>query len=131
MVRSSEVKLVLTGFLLLLGLAFNPPALAKAPVAEPGIASVAMSELPAPARETYRLIEQGGPFPYEKDGSVFGNRERLLPAEKRGYYKEYTVVTPGVRNRGLQRIVCGGPARMPDVCYYTVDHYASFRRIAR
>ena len=60
---------------------------------------------------------------------VFGNRERALPAQKRGYYREYTVKTPGSKNRGAQRIVCGGPAAEPDACFYTADHYASFRRI--
>ena len=79
--------------------------------------------------ETYDKIRQGGPFPYEKDGVVFGNRERLLPAEKRGYYREYTVNTPGLGHRGTRRIVCGGMPRTPDSCYYTADHYASFRRI--
>jgi ribonuclease T1 len=88
-----------------------------------------VADLPRHGVETYRRILQGGPFPYEKDGSVFGNRERLLPAKKRGYYREYTVPTPGVRNRGVHRIVCGGQVRAPDACYYTADHYASFRRI--
>ena len=76
-----------------------------------------------------RLIRQGGPFPYDKDGTVFGNRERLLPAYQRGYYREYTVKTPGARNRGARRIVCGGAATAPATCYYTADHYASFRKI--
>jgi ribonuclease T1 len=79
--------------------------------------------------QTYELIHQGGPFAHEKDGVVFGNRERLLPAQKRGYYHEYTVRTPGARNRGVRRIVCGGQPRTPDICYYTADHYASFRKI--
>lgn len=92
-------------------------------------AAVQVAELPPQARETYGLIRSGGPFPYEKDGSVFGNRERLLPAAKRGYYREYTVATPGSRDRGARRIVCGGPARVPHACYYTADHYASFRQI--
>lgn len=93
---------------------------------------VGMAELPPQARKTYTLIFQGGPFPYDKDGSVFGNRERLLPAQKRGYYLEYTVKTPGSRDRGARRIVCGGkqPAD-PEVCYYTGDHYASFRVIVQ
>jgi len=76
------------------------------------------------------LIAQGGPFPHDKDGVVFGNRERLLPINNRGYYREYTVRTPGVSHRGKRRIVCGGKPRVPDVCYYTADHYASFRKIA-
>ncbi len=90
---------------------------------------MAVAELPAQGLQTYRLIFAGGPFPYSKDGSVFGNRERLLPAQQRGYYREYTVKTPGSRDRGARRIVCGGQPRLPDACYYTSDHYASFRRI--
>jgi len=76
------------------------------------------------------LIYRGGPFAHDKDGVVFGNRERLLPASARGYYREYTVRTPGERSRGARRIVCGGnqPAT-PDACFYTDDHYASFRKI--
>lgn len=92
-------------------------------------ATVPLAELPKQGRETYQLILQGGPFPYDKDGTVFGNRERLLPLYKRGYYLEYTVKTPGARNRGARRIVCGGQPRKPDACYYTADHYASFRKI--
>jgi ribonuclease T1 len=92
-------------------------------------ATVHVTELPRQGRETYELIRQGGPFPYDKDGTVFGNRERQLPTEKRGYYREYTVKTPGSRDRGARRIVCGGPPRVPHACYYTADHYASFRRI--
>ncbi len=91
--------------------------------------TMSAAELPRQGAETYRLILQGGPFPYEKDGTVFGNRERLLPAQKRGYYREYTVPTPGARDRGTRRIVCGGLQTAPDACYYTADHYASFRRI--
>ena len=76
------------------------------------------------------LIYQGGPFRHDKDGVVFGNRERLLPASVRTYYREYTVRTPGERSRGARRIVCGGlqPAA-PEACFYTDDHYASFRKI--
>lgn len=95
---------------------------------QPGT-TISVGQLPEQGRETYRLIQQGGPFPYDKDGSVFGNRERLLPAKARGHYREYTVRTPGSRDRGARRIVCGGPPRTPEVCYYTSDHYASFRRI--
>jgi len=92
--------------------------------------AVAPAELPAEAQETMRLIEQGGPFPYRRDGIVFHNRERLLPRRDKGYYREYTVPTPGARDRGARRIVCGGAQpRRPDVCYYTADHYRSFRRI--
>ena len=91
--------------------------------------TISLAALPAQGVETYRSIQRGGPFPFEKDGVVFGNRERILPMQKRGYYREYTVKTPGSRNRGAQRIVCGGPATTPDACYYTADHYASFRMI--
>ena len=90
---------------------------------------ISLAELPPQGRATYALIHEGGPFPYDKDGSVFGNRERLLPLKKRGYYREYTVRTPGVRHRGARRIVCGGAPRTPDACYFTSDHYASFREI--
>ncbi|MEJ8835635.1 ribonuclease [Ramlibacter sp. AN1133] len=97
--------------------------------AQADAATVHVTQLPRQGRETYELIRQGGPFPYDKDGAVFGNRERQLPTEKRGYYREYTVRTPGSRDRGARRIVCGGPPRAPHACYYTADHYASFRRI--
>ena len=90
---------------------------------------IALAKLPAEARDVLLLIRAGGPFPYERDGVTFGNRERLLPAQRRGYYHEYTVTTPGAKNRGARRILCGGSRRTPDVCYYTDDHYASFRRI--
>ena len=83
------------------------------------------------ALRTLQRIRAGGPFPYAKDGIVFGNYEHQLPAAPRGYYREYTVPTPGSRNRGPRRIVCGGAPRSPDVCYYTHDHYASFQFIAR
>ena len=91
--------------------------------------TISQEALPASGIETYRNIQRGGPFPFEKDGVTFGNRERILPPQKRGFYREYTVKTPGARNRGAQRIVCGGPATAPEVCYYTADHYASFRTI--
>lgn len=94
--------------------------------------TVAAAQLPSQGRTMLALIYQGGPFRHEKDGVVFGNRERLLPAKNRGYYREYTVRTPGERSRGARRIVCGGlqPA-LPDACYYSGDHYASFRRIVQ
>jgi ribonuclease T1 len=92
--------------------------------------TLSVTELPREGQETYQLIRKGGPFPYEKDGTVFGNRERILPRETRGFYREYTVRTPGVKHRGARRIVCGGqiPSN-PQTCYYTQDHYASFRVI--
>jgi len=89
------------------------------------ISTIAVAELPPEARETLQLIKQGGPFPYPRDGVVFGNREHILPAQPRGYYHEYTVTTPGVHHRGARRIVCG----MVPECYYTADHYQSFKRI--
>ena len=91
---------------------------------------VGLGELPRQAQSTYALIQQGGPFPFEKDGVTFGNYERQLPQQKRGYYREYTVKTPATKNRGAIRIVCGGTKpKAPDACYYTDDHYASFKRI--
>lgn len=129
MARVAAVKFALTSLLL--------AAVMAAPLAQAGtdhspassLAAVQVAELPIQGRETYELIRQGGPFPFGKDGAVFGNRERSLPAEKRGYYREYTVLTPGSRDRGARRIVCGGPARAPHACYFTADHYGSFRRI--
>lgn len=114
------------------------------------IREIAVGDLPLEARETLARIRNGGPFPYERDGMVFGNREKLLPVKARGYYREYTVPTPGARDRGARRIVAGGcgegarsaAARTTRVesgrdvvpCagaeyYYTADHYRSFRRI--
>ncbi len=115
-----------------LGLVLLTVGLLSGPVAQASsgqVTTVSLQALPAPGVETYRNIQRGGPFPFEKDGVVFGNRERILPVQKRGYYREYTVKTPGSRDRGAQRIVCGGPATAPDACYYTADHYASFRMI--
>ena len=105
-------------------------ALAKGPV--PVTGTVALAELPREAQVTAASIRVGGPFGHGKDGSVFGNRERQLPAEAKGYYREYTVETPGARDRGARRIVCGGrQPTAPEACYYTGDHYASFRRIVQ
>ena len=106
------------------------PAPARTAAQPPtGPASVALADLPRQARDTHELIRRGGPFPFEKDGTVFFNREKLLPQEKRGYWREYTVKTPGSRDRGARRIVCGGPPVTPHACFYTADHYASFRKI--
>lgn len=106
------------------------PGMARNQPSTGGLDTIRIEQLPLQGRQTYALIRQGGPFPYDKDGTVFGNRERLLPQHKRGYYREYTVRTPGARNRGARRIVCGGlQPRTPDACYYTSDHYASFREI--
>ncbi|GLU30796.1 ribonuclease [Trinickia caryophylli] len=91
--------------------------------------TVARSRLPREARDTLNLIASGGPYPYAKDGTVFGNFEKRLPPRERGYYHEYTVPTQRARNRGARRIVCGGPPQRADNCYYTGDHYNSFKRI--
>ncbi|RST50736.1 ribonuclease domain-containing protein [Variovorax sp. MHTC-1] len=96
---------------------------------QPAQETIALAELPVQGQRTYGAILNGGPFRYEKDGTVFGNRERLLPRERRGHYREYTVDTPGSRDRGARRIVCGGERTAPATCWYTADHYASFRRI--
>ena len=87
----------------------------------------ALAFLPPEAHATLALIDRGGPFPHRQDGTTFQNRERLLPAKPRGYYREYTVPTPGSRDRGARRIVAGG--NPPEVFYYTADHYSSFRQI--
>ena len=92
-------------------------------------AQVALADLPPEARVTLDAIRGGGPFPYAKDGTVFGNREGLLPSRPRGYYTEYTVPTPGARNRGARRIVAGGDPRRSGEYYYTHDHYQTFLRI--
>jgi len=86
---------------------------------------VEKDRLPREALDTIALIRKGGPFPYERDGAVFGNREKLLPARERGWYREYTVRTPGERTRGARRIVAGRDGTL----YYTDDHYRSFKRI--
>ena len=88
-------------------------------------AEVGVRELPSEARATLALIKAGGPFPYAQDGRVFANRENLLPPQKRGYYREYTVGTPGARDRGARRIVAGSGGDY----YYSDDHYRSFKRI--
>jgi len=89
------------------------------------IGEIKASALPVEARETLALIAKGGPFPYQKDGAAFGNREGTLPRRERGYYREYTVRTPGAHDRGARRIVAGRDGEL----YYSDDHYRSFRRI--
>lgn len=123
----TSLKLVLTGFLLVAASATNSVQARTA--AADGTSTILIAEMPVQGVRTVGLIASGGPFPYEKDGVVFGNRERLLPPKSRGYYREYTVPTPGLTHRGTRRIVCGGKPRVPDACYYSADHYASFRRI--
>ena len=105
-----------------------PPLAQAAPAthdARDGFPVIVLAELPDEARHTLRAIRQGGPFAYDRDGVVFRNYERILPEQPRGYYREYTVKTPGVRDRGARRIVCGP---LPE-CYYSADHYQTFKRI--
>ncbi|MFM0504795.1 ribonuclease [Paraburkholderia caffeinilytica] len=94
------------------------------------LGAVTKAQLPAEAAETLRLIKAGGPFPFGEDGVLFRNSALLLPTHPRGYYHTYTVRTPGSTDRGLRRIVCGGPRRQTSDCYYTEDYYVSFKRIA-
>ena len=101
-------------------------ARASCPLAE----SIKVKDLPKQARDTLALIQSGGPFPHDRDGVTFNNRERILPKAKRGYYNEYTVRTPGVKHRGARRIVCGGDQRAANECYYTADHYKTFSCVA-
>lgn len=90
------------------------------------VGSICYSVLPSQAHDTLTLIDRGGPFPYSQDGIVFQNRERVLPSQSRGYYHEYTVITPGSPTRGARRIVTGRQTRED---YYTADHYATFKRV--
>jgi len=114
-----RLSVALCGLLLAYG-----TALAREPAAE-----IHAAQLPTEARETLALIRRGGPFPYGQDGTEFGNRERLLPPKERGHYREYTVKTPGARDRGARRIIAGGEPRASGEFYYTDDHYRSFSRI--
>lgn len=94
-----------------------------------GSSVIKFSALPVEAQRTIGLIRQNGPFPYEKDGSTFGNYEKRLPQQKRGYYREYTVKTPHLRGRGAKRIVTGGWQQPPGKYYYTSDHYKTFKLV--
>jgi ribonuclease T1 len=125
-------------------LAFAAPAATARGDARP-LPEIRLQQLPPEAQDTLRLIVANGPFPFERDGITFGNREGLLPAASRGHYREYTVITPGLKHRGARRIVVGcerqpavkaapAPLRLPHCrgggeFYYTADHYRSFRRI--
>jgi ribonuclease T1 len=117
-------------FRLLLLLVFLPFFAACGQASDPGASAsgpeIPVAQLPAEGRATLALIKQGGPYPYSKDGTVFGNREKLLPDQTRGYYREYTVPTPGLSHRGARRIVAGGRGVE---YWYTADHYRSFKRI--
>jgi ribonuclease T1 len=111
----------------LLGCSASGTATKDAPTKDSvsGLAFVAVTDLPKEGQQMLALIDKGGPYPYSKDGAVFGNFEKILPQQSRGYYHEYTVKTPGERDRGARRIVTG----KGDERYYTDDHYKSFRRI--
>lgn len=102
-----------------------PAAAQKAPAPKSEVAEIASAQLPPEARATLGLIRKGGPFPYARDGAEFANREAILPRQRRGYYREYTVKTPGERTRGARRIIWGAGGDF----YYTEDHYNHFRRI--
>jgi guanyl-specific ribonuclease Sa len=116
---------LLPALLVALAALHAPAARARGPAPRAGIGAVAEAALPPEARETISRIRQGGPFPGRRDGVVFENRERRLPPRARGYYREYTVPTPGARDRGARRIVAGGAGEL----YYSGDHYRSFRRV--
>ncbi len=119
MLRTSALLLLLLAGL---WLPFSAAGRSDAPAA---VGTIALSALPAEARHTVELIKRGGPYPYQRDGVVFGNYERRLPSHPRGYYHEFTVPTPGAANRGARRIIAGGEGEF----YYTADHYRSFRRV--
>jgi ribonuclease T1 len=106
------------------------PAQTHARTSCPLADTIKEKELPKQGRDTLALIREGGPFPHDRDGITFQNRERVLPKQSRGFYKEYTVRTPGVRHRGARRIVCGGDQRAANNCFYTSDHYKTFSCIA-
>jgi ribonuclease T1 len=103
----------------------RPAAGTSTPVS--GLPTVTVDKLPQQARDTLALIDKGGPYPYDRDGIVFGNNERLLPQKARGYYREYTVPTPGSRDRGARRLVVGEDGDI----YYSDDHYESFQQVVR
>jgi len=113
-------------FVVVFALASMPVDAGELPsLGKDAIGIIAVAELSVEARDTLHAIKQGGPFAYPRDGVAFKNYERILPKQPRGYYREYTVKTPGARNRGARRIICGKPVE----CYYTADHYQTFKRI--
>ena len=123
-------RLAVAVVLAALSTGFSPSGVeAKGPVPAAEVSTMSVASLPEQGRHMVRLIYQGGPFRYDKDGSVFGNRERILPAKNRGYYREYTVRTPSERSRGARRIVCGGfVPTAPDACYYTAESLNKIQR---
>jgi ribonuclease T1 len=120
----AAAKFLAAGLLGLLLLVPTARALGEAPT-KGAAAEIAIADLPGEARRTLELIRKGGPFPYDRDGIEFRNFEKRLPLKPRGYYREYTVRTPGTKSRGARRIVAGKGGEL----YYTDDHYDSFRRI--
>jgi ribonuclease T1 len=120
------VAILRNGILLLLGLLLSFQVFARESLPQD---VVSVSQLPQEAQATLILIKQGGPFPYAKDGVVFGNYEGMLPRQRRGYYHEFTVKTPRARNRGARRIIAGGNPQTSGEYYYTDNHYQTFRRI--
>jgi ribonuclease T1 len=127
MISGAHFRLAAAGILLAAAFFCAHPALARA--APVDMLDIAAADLPREGREVLVLIRKGGPFRYDRDGVVFVNRENLLPDRPKGYYHEYTVRTPGAETRGARRIICGGPVTMPDACFYTSNHYRSFKRI--
>jgi ribonuclease T1 len=112
----------------------NPPKSATSVAAAPaggadvgksGLEIVKAASLPPEARTTLKLIDANGPYPYSRDGVVYNNLEKILPKQPKGYYHEYTVVTPGSKDRGARRIIAGGKGER----FYTEDHYASFKEV--
>lgn len=120
-----SLRALLAAMALALACVAAPAGAQKAPAPKPEIVEIAIAELPPETRTTMALIRKGGPFPYARDGAIFVNREAILPRQRRGYYREYTVKTPGERTRGARRIVWGAGGEF----YYTDDHYNHFRRI--
>jgi ribonuclease T1 len=134
LIRSSSRGLAAQIFLVLFALVANGPAHAFDWPFRSGLrGETAVDSLPPGARETLARIRNGGPYPFRRDGAIFQNRERRLPERPRGYYREFTVETPGSRDRGARRIVAGagstGSIQTSGEYYYTDDHYRSFRRI--
>ena len=121
------MKRILIASLAALALLLAPAAPARGPATIDTAEVLTQSQLPPEARTTLDLIRRGGPFPYPQDNATFSNRERILRPQPRGYYREYTVVTPGLKHRGARRIIAGG--NPPREFFYTEDHYQSFRRI--
>ena len=123
--RSGVSRIIAAAAFAAIGFMYADITVARKPVVDE---SVAISALPSEAQATLTRVRAGGPFPFERDGIAFGNYERMLPERARGYYREYTVPTPSAKNRGARRIVCGSPPATAE-CYYSDDHYRSFRRI--